>query len=325
MTAPSHRSRRPAHSVFSWLVVGLVAVLLVAVGSIGGALVKDSGFGGVTGLRQAIAGIERTTQSAQSTGGSDAQSPSESDGEWSGGQLGQQSDGGPSWLGGDAQARGQDTVSQDQATAATTAQSTGVVVVEAQESEDNAVAAGTGMVLTSSGLVLTNNHVVEDSDAIRVTIPATGRTYTAIIVGTDATDDVAVLRLADASGLKTVTIDNDDDLATGDTVTGVGNAGGTGTLLAASGTVTALEQHVTTQAERGTPSESLSGLIQTDAAIQAGDSGGPLLDADGEVVGMDTAASASGQSVGYAIPITTVVSIARQIVSQAGGTLSLAA
>ena len=94
---------------------------------------------------------------------------------------------------------------------------------------------------------------------------------------------------------------------------------------AASGSVTALDQDLSTQAEQGTASESLSGLIQTDAAIQSGDSGGPLLDDEGEVVGMDTAASSSGRSVGYAIPITTAIKVAKQIVSNAGGSLALAA
>lgn len=191
--------------------------------------------------------------------------------------------------------------------------------------DENAVAAGTGMVLTSSGLVLTNNHVVEGSDTIRVTIPSTGRTYTATVVGTNASQDVAVLALSNASGLATVIPDDDHDLSTGDTVTGVGNAGGTGNLVAASGSVTALDQHITTTAEQGAAAESLSGLIQTDAAIQSGDSGGPLLDDEGEVVGMDTAASVGGLSVGYAIPISTALSVAKQIVANAGGSLSLAA
>lgn len=312
------------------MVAAFAAVLLVAVGAVGGALARGSGTSALAGLQQAITqqlDANKATQqagddSSQTQQGDSDQSGDSGQNNWDSDQFGdseQWSDQSQDTT------QSQETLSEGQTTAASAQQSAGVVVVQAQMTDQDAVAAGTGMVLTSSGLVLTNNHVVEDSDAIRVTIPSTGRTYTATVVGTNATEDVAVLKLTDASGLSTVTLDDDHDVSTGDTVTGVGNAGGTGSLVAASGTVTALDQQVTTQAEQGTPSESLSGLIETDAAIQSGDSGGPLLDDEGEVVGMDTAASASGRTVGYAIPITTAVKVAKQIVASAGGSLSLAA
>ncbi|KYH44691.1 hypothetical protein AZH51_03395 [Branchiibius sp. NY16-3462-2] len=302
------------------------AVLLVAAGTVGGALIRGSG--GIEGLQQVITQqLDASNNTQQSDNGS-AQSQEGSQGDssdqnsWDSDQFGDSQQ----WPGSSQDnSQSQETLSQGESTAATVQQSAGVVVVEAQLADVNGVAAGTGMVLTSGGLVLTNNHVVEDSSEIRVTIPSTGRTYSATVVGTSASRDVAVLKLAGASGLTTVTLDDDHDLTTGDTVTGVGNAGGTGSLVAASGTVTALDQQVTTQAERGTPSESLSGLIETDADIQSGDSGGPLLDDEGEVVGMDTAASATGRSVGFAIPITTALTVAKQIVAEAGGSLALAA
>ncbi|MDF2442810.1 MAG: hypothetical protein JWR01_1013, partial [Subtercola sp.] len=175
-------------------------------------------------------------------------------------------------------------------------------------------AAGTGIILTSDGEILTNNHVVEGSTSISVTIASTGKTYTATVVGTDATHDVAVLKLDGASGLTPASLDTSEGLAVGDAITGVGNAGGTGTLSAAAGTVTGLDQSVTTQAEGSSAGETLDGMIQVEADIQSGDSGGPLYDADGEVVGIETAAS-SGSSVvtGFAIPITDALSIAKQI------------
>jgi S1-C subfamily serine protease len=211
-----------------------------------------------------------------------------------------------------------------QATAATAAQQKGVVVIDTDLAYEGSEAAGTGIVLTSSGEIVTNNHVVDGSTSITVTVPSTGSTYTAHVVGTDATDDVAVLQLQGASGLATATLDN-DGVAVGDKVTAVGNAGGTGSLVAASGSVTGTNKSITTQAEGVVASENLTGLIETDADIEAGDSGGPLLDADGEVVGIDTAASAS-QNVtdGYAIPIHTALGIAHQIESgQASATVTI--
>jgi S1-C subfamily serine protease len=204
--------------------------------------------------------------------------------------------------------------SSDTLTAATAAQQVGIVEIDTVLQYQGAQAAGTGMVLTSDGEILTNNHVVEGATSITVTISSTGATYAASVVGTDPTDDVAVLQLADASGLPTAHL-SDAGATVGESVTGVGNAGGTGTLTAAPGTVTALEQSITASDETGADSEQLSGLIETDAAIQAGDSGGPLYGEDGMVIGMDTAASTGGATQAYAIPIDDAEAIAAQIVA----------
>jgi S1-C subfamily serine protease len=178
----------------------------------------------------------------------------------------------------------------------------------------NAQAAGTGMVLTSSGEILTNNHVVDGATSISVTISSTGATYPATVVGTDPIDDVAVLQLSHASGLQTAKL-SPAAASVGESVTGVGNAGGTGTLTAATGTVTALDQSITASDETGADSEQLSGLIEIDAAIEAGDSGGPLYGDNGQIIGMDTAASSGGPADAYAIPIATARAIAAQIES----------
>ena len=199
---------------------------------------------------------------------------------------------------------------------ATEAQQQGVVLINTVLGYQSAEAAGTGVVLTSDGLVLTNNHVVEGATEITVTIGATGETYTAQVVGTDASADVAVLQLEGASGLTTATLDPDDDLAVGDAVTAVGNAEGGGVLLAADGTVTALDQSITTQAEGVSSGESLTGLIQVDADVVSGDSGGALLDDQGEVVGITTAASSGSADItGYAIPIDDALDVATQIIA----------
>ena len=199
---------------------------------------------------------------------------------------------------------------------ATSAQEIGVVDVTTVLGYSGAEAAGTGMVLTSGGEILTNNHVVEGSTSISVTVVTTGQTHSATVVGTDATDDVAVLQLSGASDL-TVANFADSTVAVGDAVTGVGNAQGAGGTPAASpGTVTAVNQTITTQADGSAASETLSGLIETNADIQSGDSGGPLFNASDQVVGIDTAAEQGGyRTAGYAIPISTALSIAQQIES----------
>jgi len=207
------------------------------------------------------------------------------------------------------------------ATAATPAQKVGVVTVLSTLNYDSrAEAAGTGIILNSRGEILTNNHVVQGSTAIKVTVESTGASYTARVVGTDETDDIAVLQLVDSSGapvtgLTKATIDT-GTLSAGDAVTSVGNAEGTGNLVAATGTVTALEQSITVANDITGADEHLSGLIETDADVVSGDSGGPLIDKQGEVVGVVTAASSGSRAVtGYAIPIDTALAIANQIVN----------
>jgi len=201
-------------------------------------------------------------------------------------------------------------------TEATAEQSTGVVLINTVLGYNSAEAAGSGVVLTSTGLILTNNHVVEGSTEIQVTVPATGQTYTATVVGTDSTADIAVLQLQGASGLTTATVDKDGDPAVGDTVTAVGNAEGGGTLMAATGPVTGLGQSITTQSEGVSKGEDLTNLIQVDADVVSGDSGGALIDDQGEVVGITTAASSGSSNItGYAIPIEDALTVAKQIVS----------
>jgi S1-C subfamily serine protease len=194
-----------------------------------------------------------------------------------------------------------------------------VVDVTSTLSYQNATAAGTGIVLTSSGEVLTNNHVVQGATSISVTDIGNGRTYQATVVGYDASDDLAVLQLSGASGLKTAAIGNSSKLSVGDAVTAIGNAGGVGgTPSVSTGTVTALNQSITASDGNGSSSEQLTSLIQTDAQLAAGDSGGPLVNSSGQVVGIDTAGSTSfrmnsGASAGFAIPINKAVTIASQI------------
>jgi S1-C subfamily serine protease len=195
----------------------------------------------------------------------------------------------------------------------------GLVDVVTQLGFQGAEAAGTGMVLTSNGIVLTNNHVIEGATSISVTDIGDGKTYTASVVGYDRSDDVAVIQLADASGLTTVSTADSSSVKVNDPILAIGNAGGAGGAPSvAGGVVTALNQSITASDESGGGSEQLTGLIQLNADVQPGDSGGPLVNATGKVIGMDTAASAgfsfqdSGNQ-GFAIPINQALSIANDI------------
>jgi S1-C subfamily serine protease len=202
-------------------------------------------------------------------------------------------------------------------------------------------AAGTGIVLTSSGEVLTNNHVVEGATSIKVTDIGNGRTYSATVVGYNVTSDVAVIKLTGASGLETATLGDSSAVSVGQSVVAIGNAGGVGgTPSAATGTVTAVGQDITASDESAGSEERLTDLLETDADIQPGDSGGPLVNMSGQVVGVDTAGSSTFQfqsggqsqsggksqsggsqngsgsgSDGFAIPINEAVSIAKEIES----------
>jgi S1-C subfamily serine protease len=194
----------------------------------------------------------------------------------------------------------------------------GVVDVTGSLAFRDAQVAGTGMVVGRSGVVLTNDHVVRHTTGIRVTVPG-GRSYAASLLGADARRDVAVLRIQSRSPLATVALGDSSTVAVGDTVSAVGNAGGAGgSPASASGAVTALDRAIMSRDAADGSSARLTGLIQFDADLRPGDSGGPLLSADGHVVGMNTARSVRvpgqrGSRQGFAIPINRAVAIVRRL------------
>jgi len=184
--------------------------------------------------------------------------------------------------------------------------------------------AGTGIVLTSNGLVLTNNHVIADATKIQAQSVSSGDTWNATVLGYDITDDVALVQLQGASGLTPVNVGNSDQVTTGQQVVALGNALGQGGAPAvAQGSVTQLNQQIDVSNEDGS-SSTLSGLIETTARLQPGDSGGPLVDNTGTVIGMDAAATTSrrGRTTNdsFAIPINTALDVAHQIQSGQGTT-----
>jgi S1-C subfamily serine protease len=199
----------------------------------------------------------------------------------------------------------------------------GLVDVISTLGYQHGTAEGTGMVLTPNGEVLTNNHVVDGATSVKVRDIGNGRTYTAKVVGYSASNDVAVLQLAGASGLSTISIGDSGSAAVGQKVVALGNAEGKdGTPSVATGKITGLGASITAQDQGADTSEHLTDMIRTNANIQPGDSGGPLLNSKGEVIGMDTAASTAGSGFGttaavttsaFSIPINRALSIADQI------------
>jgi len=198
----------------------------------------------------------------------------------------------------------------------------GLVVIDSRLQDDGPDipgAAGTGMIISRSGLVLTNNHVIDATNGLTARVVSTGKTYPAIYLGYDKGSDIAVIKLEGASGLTPVPLGNSSAVRVGEDVVAMGNAYGTGSITTAAGAITGLNRAITASDEGGGGSEYLTGMLQTDADIVKGDSGGPLVSTAGKVVGMDTAASsdtmASQQNMGFAIPINKAMTVARQIIA----------
>ena len=187
--------------------------------------------------------------------------------------------------------------------------------VKSNGSEDE----GTGMIITSNGEVITNNHVIElyseggSTGSITVTEYGQTKPLPATLIGYDQTKDVALLKINNASNLPTVTFGNSSKAVVGDSVVAIGNALGlsAGTPTVTQGIVSALGRTVTAGGI-GTQTETLQNMIQTDAAINSGNSGGPLIDTAGQVIGMNTAVAGTSsdgtnsQNIGFAIPVAQV-------------------
>lgn len=311
--APGEGARHPRGRTVAKMAAGAAAALALTIGGLGGLSARAATPGAVSAAAattqipfsgQAVPG---SSDGGASGGGSSSGGVTPGNGSGGSGNSGS----GNSGIDGNMPDTGS---GQTDASPASAAESTGVVLIDTKLGYENAAAAGTGIVLSKDGLVLTNNHVIADSTDISVTVATTGKTYEASVVGSDSTKDVAVLKLKDATDLSPAKVD-EDTVAVGDDVTAVGNAEGGGELLAADGSVSDLGASVTTTAQGTEDSETLDGMIEVKADIVSGDSGGALLDGDGEVVGMNTAASSgSAEVTGYAIPIETALETAESIV-----------
>ncbi len=161
--------------------------------------------------------------------------------------------------------------------------------------------AGSGFIITSDGLILTNKHVVSSTTADYTVITSDGKTYKGDVKARDPLNDLAIVKI-DAGDLKTVELGNSDDLQIGQSVVAIGNALGQFQNTVTSGVLSALDRSLTAS-DGGTESEELFGLLQTDAAINPGNSGGPLVNSIGQVIGINTAVASSAENLGFAIPI----------------------
>ncbi len=204
----------------------------------------------------------------------------------------------------------------------------GLVDIRASLQYSNEVSDDTGIVLSADGLVLTSNNDIAGSTSVKATLVGSGRTYTARVLGYDATQDVALLQLEGAAHLPAVTLGNSRQVTIGMPVLALGNAQGEGGVTPAAGIINALDRSINSGGGvQGLVAQNLRGMEQTSAQIGPGDDGGALADSDGQVIGMITTANtSSGQqsAIGFAIPINTAMAIARKISNgQASSTVYL--
>jgi len=175
--------------------------------------------------------------------------------------------------------------------------------------------AGTGMIVSADGYVLTNSHVVDGADTLAIVTDA-GDTYDNVeVVGVDPLNDVAYLKIPGVSDLPTVTLGDSKEIAVGQPVLAIGNALGVYQNSITQGIVSGTGRSITATGSGGV-TENLTDMIQTDTAINPGNSGGPLVNAGGEVIGINTAVSTDAQGLGFAIPISSVKGMLRSIMEK---------
>lgn len=169
-------------------------------------------------------------------------------------------------------------------------------------------AAGTGFIVSSDGYIMTNKHVIDGAKTISV-ILEDGTTYSNVkLVGTDPLNDAAILKV-DATNLTPVVLGDSKTISTGQSVIAIGNALGVYGNSVTSGVISGTGRSIIASDSTGEAYESLTDLIQTDAAINSGNSGGPLVNAAGQVIGINTATSGTGENIGFTIPISSVKGI----------------
>lgn len=195
----------------------------------------------------------------------------------------------------------------------------GLVDIVSTLKYNSETAEGTGMIVSADGLVLTNNHVINQSTSVTVSLVEGGRTYSAKVLGYDPSGDIALLKLQGAANLPVVSLGNSDQVSVGTPVLALGNAQGRGGASPAPGVISGLNRSIKASDEGSGGTENLHNMLQTSAQIEQGDSGGALANNAGQVIGMITAANTTsgqaGTTTGFAIPINAALTIARQVVA----------
>lgn len=175
-------------------------------------------------------------------------------------------------------------------------------------------AAGTGIIVTKDGYILTNKHVINGASKVSVILDD-GTTYEDVeIVATDPLNDIAFLKIKDVSDLTPATLGDSKTINVGQQVIAIGNALGEYQNTVTAGIISGTGRSVTASDGSGYNAETLSDMIQTDAAINSGNSGGPLVNAAGEVIGINTATSTTAENMGFAIPVSSVKGMLKQLI-----------
>lgn len=176
--------------------------------------------------------------------------------------------------------------------------------------------AGTGVIVSKDGYVMTNNHVIDGASAVAVTT-SSGDIYDNVkVIGSDPLNDIAFLKISGVNDLPAATLGESSTLKIGQNVFAVGNSLGEYKNTVTSGIVSGLNRPVTASSGDGEGTESLSGLIQTDAAINPGNSGGPLVNSSGQVIGINTAVASDAQGIGFAIPINATKGVLASVIEK---------
>lgn len=185
-------------------------------------------------------------------------------------------------------------------------------------SESSATAAGTGFILSSDGYIATNKHVVSGANKIGVLLDDGTAFEDVELIGTDPLNDFAIIKIKDAKDLTPIKLGDSKTISAGQQVIAIGNALGAYQNSVTSGIISGKGRSLTATDSSRTQIETLSDMIQTDAAINGGNSGGPLLNAAGEVIGINTAYASQGNNVGFAIPISSVKGIINNVLKGQG-------
>lgn len=168
---------------------------------------------------------------------------------------------------------------------------------------------GSGVIIDKRGYILTNNHVIEESERLRITL-SDGRIFNGKVVGADEATDLAVVKIETKEDIPVAVLGDSDKLKMGQIVIAVGNPFGlTGGPTVTSGIVSSLNRSIQTQT-------GVLDLIQTDAAINPGNSGGPLVNTSGAVIAINTAKMPYAQGIGFAVPISTAKSILKELIEK---------